>query len=491
MKIQKLASHRTALLALSVVLVWSGLFPQSKREQMLDNAVSTTRLLGQVRDLVRFGPRTGGTKSGDGAAAYVTKRLKEAGYAVQLQTDPKRLAYEVKNWTLRVDSPVVLKTTIRNAWVGAFSPSVPKTTTALVYLERPDDALPDGLKNKSILLDAMISEKTYRRLVQSGVRALVLISPNVDAMYSDWAMISDLWESSRNAIPLFNISRNNSRTLKKAISDSTSVVISFSVRSAVDSASPKTVLATLEGETEQYYLVCAHGDSDSGGPGADDNASGVSAVLETARVLKTLVKTGRIPKPKYSIRFVIWGTEMFSTAHYVRQCQNELQNILGVLNVDEVGTGATRDCIYFESNDVEHNASLLRTFMSVGDEYAGKKGFWEESTTNPSQGGTDSYVFFPRFLRYLKVPESKIPSMTIFTGAWNELKTLPQTPGWRSKSWKGHPDSVTIDYSAYYHSSLDVQEVTTEKEPHNVVGATKALGIGLLRLAWEEEERKK
>lgn len=491
MRVLNLASRRNILFALLIVLVCSVAFPQSRRELALDNAVSSTRLLGQVRDLVRFGPRTGGTKSGDRAVAYIAKRLKESGYAVVVQTDPKRFVYEAKSWTLRVDSPVVLRTTIRNEWIGAFSPSVPKSSSRLIYLEQPDDASPDELKNKSVLLDAMISETTYRQFVLAGVRTLILISPKTDAAYSDGAMISDLWESSRNAIPLFNISRNNGRTLKEALSDSTPVVISFSVRSAMDSANPKTVLATLEGESGEYYLVCAHGDSDSGGPGADDNASGVSAVLETARVLNALVKSGRIPKPKYSIRFAIWGTEIFSTSHYVQRHQDELPSIKGVLNLDEVGTGATRNCIYFESNEVEYNAHILRTFLKVGDEFAGRRGFWDESTTNPSQGGTDSYVFFPRSLRRLKVPESKIPSITIFTGAWNELKTVPQTPGWRSRSWKGHPDSVTVDYSAYYHSSLDVPELTTEKEPHNVIGATKALAIGLLRLAWEEEGRKK
>jgi hypothetical protein len=43
---------------------------------------------------------------------------------------------------------------------------------------------------------------------------------------------------------------------------------------------------------------------------------------------------------------------------------------------------------------------------------------------------------------------------------------------------------VYVDYSPYYHSSLDVPERTTEKEPFNMVVAAKAVGIALLRLAW-------
>ena len=197
-----------------------------------------------------------------------------------------------------------------------------------------------------------------------------------------------------------------------------------------------------------------------------------------------MVSSGLLPKPAFTIKFIVWGSEIYSTEHYVRRHQDSLEKILGVLNYDEIGTGATRNCLYFESNDIEHNEKLLRTLERVGEEYVGRKGFWEESTTNPSQGGTDSYVFLPDWLGRLNLPEAEVPSVTIYTGAWNERKTIPQTEGWSSKAWKGHPDSVTVDYSAYYHSSLDTPARTTEKEPFNMVWGVKAVGIALLRLAW-------
>jgi hypothetical protein len=297
-------------------------------------------------------------------------------------------------------------------------------------------------------------------------------------------MISDLRPTRDNPIPLFNLSYDNGAALRQALADSQNVVLTFSTQTAIAPGQPKTVIATLLGDTSAYFLVCAHGDSDSGGPGADDNASGVSGVLEIACNLKRLVSSRSLPRPKYSIQFAIWGTEIHSTEHYVRSRADTLENILGVINLDEIGTGATRDCIYFESNDVKHNERLLRTLEKVGEDYVGKRGYWAESTTNPSQGGTDSYVFLPNYLRHLKVPDVRIPSVTVYTGAWNELKRLQQTDGWTSKAWKGPPDSVYIDYSAYYHSSLDIPEMTTQREPHNMVGAAKAVGLALLRLAW-------
>lgn len=478
------ASRDICLSVIAIAVLCSTVFSQSRSERAFVNSVSTPRLLAQVRDLVRFGPRTGGTKSGDRAVAYLVDQFKKAGFAPVVEKDPKRLAYELKGWSLKVQSPASLRRLVRNEWVGAYSPSVPNTTAKLVYVDRPDDASSVELKGKALLIDAAVSNRTYRHFAEAGVRCLLLISPIVDGAYSDWAMISDLPESQKNPIPLFNLSRNNGFKFKKALKDSADVVVNYSVRSAIDSGSPKTVIATLKGESDSYFLICAHGDSDSGGPGADDNASGVSAVLETARILQALVRNGQLPRPKVSLRFAIWGTEIYSTEHFIKRHAGEAPNILGVLNLDEVGTGATRNCIYFESNDVEHNAHILRTLEAVGEKFAGKKGYWAESTTNPSQGGTDSYVFFPQYLKRLKLPDLNIPAITIYTGAWNELKALPQTPGWTSKAWKGHPDTVYVDYSAYYHSSLDVPATTTEREPFNMSGAVKALGIGLLRLAW-------
>ena len=220
-------------------------------------------------------------------------------------------------------------------------------------------------------------------------------------------------------------------------------------------------------------------------PGADDNASGVSGVLEVARIFKTFVNNKTFQIPKQSIRFIVWGSEYYSSGSYIKQHKKEFKKILGVINYDEIGIGKLRQCLYFEGNDVPHNYKILKLFEKIGEEYVGRKGFWKEATTNPSQGGTDSYVFLPKYLDYLDLPEEKIPSITVFTAAWNEPKSMRQTRGWLSKAWKGNPDSVIIDYSPYYHSSLDIPVFTTDKEPAKMAWGVKAVGIALIRLLWQ------
>ena len=480
----EMIGRRFALVLFVALLCSVHSLSQVKSESRLAEEVSRSRLLSQVRDLVGYGPRIGGTTSGEKAASYVARTFKGAGYNPLLVKDPLHLTFEYKTWTLAVEEPRQLRKLIRNEWIGGFSPSVAETTSELVYLKDVGKATKAATAGKAILVGSSLSEKVYRRLAEHGATCILQVSPYLDDAYSNWALISDLPPSKKNPIPLFSLSYRNGDSLMRALEDSEKVVVRFSAKTTIDSTRPKTVIATLDGESDKYYIVCAHGDSDSGGPGADDNASGVSTVLETARILKKLVATHQISRPKCSIKFIVWGAEIFSTESYVKLHAKELGKILGVLNLDEVGTGASRNCLYFESNDVSQNDSLMKVLDSLACEYAGKTGFWSEATTNPSQGGTDSYVFFPESLHRLKVPGVKIPSVTIYTAAWNELKAIPQTPGWKSNAWHGPADTVYVDYSSYYHSSLDVPERTTEKEPFNMVVAAKAVGIALLRLAW-------
>jgi len=468
-----------------LVFVFSSLSnTQPRLEKAFASKVSEGRLRQTVRDLVKLGNRLGGTKSGDMSASYVMKKMKSYGLKTTLVDDPVRLVYENLGWTLDVVEPRGLRGLFKNAWLAGFSPSVTPRTARLVFIGQPDGVKAEAVESAAVLVPYIVSSEHYRELVEAGAVCILSYFPNEFGSYTNWALINDLPASKDNSIPLFNISLNNGERLRKQLQADKKVVLKFSAKTTIGTGQPKTVIATLLGASPEHFLVCAHGDSDSGGPGADDNGSGVAGVIELARVMNSLVVSKALPKPKKSIKFVVWGSEYFSAESYVKRNVIDLENIAGVLNYDEIGTGKTRDCLYFEGNDIPQNHHLMNILQKVGEDYVGKKGFWRESTTNPSQGGTDSYVFLQNYLDKLSLPDTRIPSVTIYTAAWNVPKALLQTDGWLSTAWKGHPDSVNIDYSPYYHSSLDVPETTTEKEPYNMTWAVKAVGIALLRLAW-------
>jgi len=87
------------------------------------------------------------------------------------------------------------------------------------------------------------------------------------------------------------------------------------------------------GHTDTTYLICAHFDSVKGSPGADDNASGITGMLELARILSKF-------RFRHSIQFVAFDMEedgSIGSKNYVEKIHAKKINIAGVINLDMIG----------------------------------------------------------------------------------------------------------------------------------------------------------
>jgi aminopeptidase YwaD len=71
-------------------------------------------------------------------------------------------------------------------------------------------------------------------------------------------------------------------------------------------------------------------------PGANDNASGCSAILETARTLAKLVREGKLAPPRRTIRFV-WPPEIEGTISLLNARPDLAARALAVIHMDMVG----------------------------------------------------------------------------------------------------------------------------------------------------------
>ena len=119
------------------------------------------------------------------------------------------------------------------------------------------------------------------------------------------------------------------------------------------------VIGDLSGADPEagYYIVCAHYDAigtrsrdwdwrTDPAPGADDNATGVALVIESARVLADR----QFP---WSIRFIAWSGEelgLWGSRHYAAEALAGDERILGVLNFDMIGFNDLHDRIELVSN---------------------------------------------------------------------------------------------------------------------------------------------
>src|SRR5215813_7934765 len=71
-------------------------------------------------------------------------------------------------------------------------------------------------------------------------------------------------------------------------------------------------------------------------PGANDNASGAAAILEDARLLAMLIKSGKLPRPRRTIRF-IWPPEIAGTMCYFARHPDLVKQMRAAIHMDMVG----------------------------------------------------------------------------------------------------------------------------------------------------------
>jgi Tol biopolymer transport system component len=122
------------------------------------------------------------------------------------------------------------------------------------------------------------------------------------------------------------------------------------------------VVATLRGTVspDAVYVVGSHFDSVAGGPGADDNTSGTTMLLETARVL------AKHPLPA-TVTFVSFTGEeagLLGSREFVRRMKEASVRLVGAMNNDMMGWSNDQrlDNTIRYSNpgirDIQHGAAL-------------------------------------------------------------------------------------------------------------------------------------
>jgi hypothetical protein len=259
------------------------------------------------------------------------------------------------------------------------------------------------------------------------------------------------------------------------------VHISFALEAKSGNAAAETVVAALPGrDRSKYILFCAHGDSDSGGPGANDNASGVAIVLEIARAAAAATKLGAMPQPAWDLRFASWGGEMSSSGEYAAAMDKDPCRLQAVFNYDQSGFGSSKNALYVEPDDIAVNKAIITMVRAVMKDHIGASGFPEHAASVKSQGGTDSYVF-----QNTRTPGATLyPAVTLYTSAWDRERTQPVTEGFPPLNWYAEEKTgmVTVDGDPFYHSVGDTPANTTDTEPFNMGWCARVGLLSCLRL---------
>jgi hypothetical protein len=159
------------------------------------------------------------------------------------------------------------------------------------------------------------------------------------------------------------------------------------------------VVATLEGELGSdsisvmgghYDNILSTGDPFTIVPGANDNASGVAAALEVARVMK---KNDYLPK--YTIRFVAFGSEelgLYGSNAYAYDARTTLTRIRLMLNNDMIAYEPDNNSANWKVNIIDYdNSHFIRT---KAEQLCTKYTVLSPYNNNHYYNASDSYPFF-------------------------------------------------------------------------------------------------
>lgn len=315
---------------------------------------SGERALETVAFLDQFA-RWPGSHGFDASIDHIAQRLEQAGYVRQASAKPTdRLVYRIERYPMTVPAWEAVSAEVRI--VGAASP-VLQWTTNRNMLTNNSFATPAGgvdaelvdvgtfsaaaldkadVKGKIVMADGRVGQLFTEAVVKRGALGVLAYAL---AAYTQP-------EKNRTSIVFQSIPLD---TVRKGWG----IVLSFDARAQLRAALAKgpvrlhvatavtwtpnaverTVVAEVRGSSapEERFVFSAHVQE----PGANDNASGVGAQVEMARVAAELVKTGTID-PKRTITF-LWGLEIRSTDRYITQDTVRAKGIRWGLSLDMVG----------------------------------------------------------------------------------------------------------------------------------------------------------
>jgi hypothetical protein len=148
------------------------------------------------------------------------------------------------------------------------------------------------------------------------------------------------------------------------------------------------VVATFLGKTEpeKYYILGAHLDASASNmdgwdtlwhtidaPGADDNATGIAAIMEIARIISNPEHNFQ---NDYTLKFIAFGSEEAGPAyswyhhgsrHYAQNAKLNNHQILGMISIDLIGFNDNYNYTAITAN--ENSVIFAEQFLTANDQF--------------------------------------------------------------------------------------------------------------------------
>lgn len=215
-------------------------------------------------------------------------------------------------------------------------------TAALIYVGpgyRETDYQGKDVKDKIVLVNGAPAMARRLAVEKFGARGIIGYSSS----HADWDPDQVGWNSLRGDDkdkPTFGftVSTRQGEELRNTLEKGTPVEVRAICKTRQVPYKEQMVSALLPGDSlpNEELVFTAHLFEGFAKQGANDDASGCVAILETARTLRKLIDDGQLPPLRRSVRF-LFVPEISGTAAYIEKFPSIAKRFFANINEDMVG----------------------------------------------------------------------------------------------------------------------------------------------------------
>jgi aminopeptidase YwaD len=303
--------------------------------------------------------RLPGNPGFDASIMRVVQELEAAGYRSEAEAPGSPLTYRIERrplteptwdvtsgsvWIVGAGAPLVRFETNRNVVAinsYATPPGGVEAEVVFVGGGAPDDFAGKEVRGKIVFGEARVGRLFTEAVVKRGalgVVAYAIPALNHPELHRDVIAYASIPQDAQARSWAVQLTTNARDRLHEALGAGP-VRLRVEVGARVFESEELTLVADVRGATrpDERFVLSAHVQE----AGANDNASGVAALAEMARVFAEGVRTGAVvPGRTLSM---IWGDEISSTRRYLEEDPARTRGVRWGLSLDMVGedTGKT------------------------------------------------------------------------------------------------------------------------------------------------------
>jgi hypothetical protein len=329
------------------------------------------------------------------------------------------LAWDARSARLEiVDPPVPAEQAILAdfqkvpASLGMWSGSTPPegVTAEVVELKETDPAtiaqMP--LKGKLVLTNRNPADFKWALVRAEAIGAINAFTENPkleDGRQWINAWGDNGWAFTKGSTPLlsFSITPRQAALVRKLLAERGVVRMKATVDSRYYSGVYPYVTGVIPGTGSEEVLTLGH----SSEQGAEDNATGVATMLESLATLNRLITSGKLPRPKRSIRLFIMG-ELYGSMHYIETHPDRMRHTVAALTMDTPAASydlAGTEYTFYMNPHVAKSYTDAFILRVAAEYFPQVKRPWHE---HAFMSGTDTY---------LSEPTVKVPTVWGYSGS--------------------------------------------------------------------------